>query len=108
MDCCRTLPKDADAAQYNFDDPAAIEFELLAHHLSQLRAGQSIDVPVYDFATHMRTGRTIHVDARSTPVILVDGIFVLWADDVAAQCDLTVFCSEDLDVCLARRCARAR
>lgn len=60
-------------------------------------------MPHYDFATHRRTGETTAVEAKATSVIILDGIFVLWADRVAAQCDLTIFCSEDLDVCLVRR-----
>ena len=63
-----------------------------------------MDVPHYDFATHRRTAATTHVLARSTSVIILDGIFVLGAERVAAQCDVTIFCSEDLDVCLVRRC----
>jgi hypothetical protein len=101
---CRTLPHDANPADYNFDHPSSIDFDLLADHLERLRGGQDVDVPHYDFATHSRTGETTHVVARATSVIILDGIFVLWADRVAAQCDLTIFCSEDLDVCLVRRC----
>ena len=41
-----------------------------------------------------------------TSVVIVDGIFVLSQEALAAQCDVLVFCAEDLDVCLARRLRR--
>jgi len=93
----------ADASNYNFDHPSSIDFPLLAQHLEKLRQGEDVHVPHYDFATHSRTSTTTHVRAAETTVVIVDGIFVLWATDVADQCDLTIFCSEDSDVCLARR-----
>lgn len=102
----KTLPPGTDPAQYNFDHPSSIDFDLLADHLQKLRNGEDVEVPHYDFATHKRTGETTHVEAKATSVIILDGIFVLWADRVAAQCDLTIFCSEDLDVCLVRRLRR--
>ncbi len=39
----------------NFDHPQAIDFDLLVAHLSQLKAGEIIDQPVYSFVTHNRT-----------------------------------------------------
>lgn len=90
-------------ADYNFDHPAAIDFELLAEHLEKLRRGDDVLVPHYDFVHHRRTEKTTHVSGAATTVIIVDGIFVLWAERVRRQCDVTIFTSEDLDVCLARR-----
>lgn len=99
----KTLPPGTDPSTYNFDHPSSIDFDLLASHLEKLKAGEDIAVPHYDFATHRRTGETTLVDAKRTSVVILDGIFVLWAEKVAAHCDLTIFCSEDLDVCLVRR-----
>lgn len=66
-----------------------------------------MQVPTYDFRTHKRLdGESTRIAARSASVVIVDGIFVLWARELAAQCDLTVFCAEDPDVCLARRLRR--
>ena len=45
--------------QKNFDDPAMIEVPLLAEHIAALARGDTIDRPVYDFATYTRMpGRT--------------------------------------------------
>lgn len=98
-----SLKPDEDPTEHNFDHPSSIDFDLLADHLEQLRHGKDVDVPHYDFVHHCRTAETTHISGASTAVIILDGILVLWADRVRAQCDMTIFCSEDLDVCLARR-----
>ena len=38
--------------QLNYDEPAAMETELMVQHLDALRHGQEIDCPVYDFTVH--------------------------------------------------------
>ena len=35
--------------QLNYDEPAALETDLMVRHLEQLRRGQAIDCPVYDY-----------------------------------------------------------
>ena len=92
--------------QYNFDHPASIDFELLANHLEALRRKEDVEVPTYDFVHHRRTDVTTRIVGAKTAVVIVDGIFVLWADRVRAACDLSIFCVEDMDVCLARRLRR--
>jgi uridine kinase len=94
------------AASYNFDHPSSIDFDLLADHLEQLRSGQDVEIPTYDFVHHRRTDKTTIVSGSQTHVIIVDGIFVLCAERVRLLCDVTIFCTEDMDVCLARRLRR--
>src|SRR5262245_29409818 len=56
----------------NFDHPDALDTALLVKHLQDLRAGKTIELPVYDFVTHRRKEETIRVEPR--PVVLVEGI----------------------------------
>ena len=56
----------------NYDEPAALETDLMARHLDQLRHGQAIDCPVYDFTQHNRSSETIHIEPKK--VIIVEGI----------------------------------
>src|SRR5215831_8419317 len=56
----------------NYDHPDAFDTELLINHLEALRAGEPIEQPIYDYATHSRTAQTIKVEAR--PVIVLEGI----------------------------------
>jgi uridine kinase len=98
----------ANAAENNWDHPAALDLELLAAHLQDLRAGRSIRVPKYSFVEHARMpdAAAHFVSAADTDVVIVDGIFVLHDEGVRTACDLTLFTVEDLDVCLARRLRR--
>ena len=104
----KSLEEGTDADEYNFDHPGAIDFDLLADHLESLRQGKDVEVPDYDFVLHRRTSKKTRIAASTTSVIIIDGIFILWAARVRAQCNLTIYCSEDLDICLARRCVHGR
>ena len=96
-----------DAAEHNWDHPDALDMDLLAAHLGDLRAGRDVTVPEYDFSRHQRCAqRSTFVSARDTDVVIVDGIFVLAVEQLRSAFDLTLFTVEELDVCLARRLRR--
>ena len=59
----------------NFDEPAAIEWDLLVKQLQQLKSGQSIEQPTYSYLTCTRQPQTIHVEPRD--IIIVEGILIL-------------------------------
>lgn len=88
----------------NFDHPDALETELLVEHLERLRAGEGVDVPVYDFSTHTRRDRTQRVEA--TGVIIVDGILVLAEHRLRDLLDIKVFVDTDPDLRFIRRLER--
>lgn len=100
----KSLPHDADPEKYNFDDPNAVEFSLLALHLANLKSGKAVNVPVYCFKSHSRTKRKELV--HNVDIVLVEGIFALCDKDVRLEMDIKVYVKEDLDVCLARRTIR--
>lgn len=93
-----------DPATYNFDHPAALDHELLLHHLRELAAGRAIERPVYDFTIHRRAAETVHVPAR--PVVLVEGIMLLAEPEVRDLLDFKIFVDTDADVRLIRRLRR--
>ncbi len=64
----------AERARINYDHPDSLETDLLVEHLKILRACRVIDVPVYDFAQHIRKAETRRVEPRS--IILVEGILI--------------------------------
>jgi uridine kinase len=49
-----TPQESANAANYNFDDPKAFDWDLLVTTIEQLKQGKSVEVPIYDFSTHSR------------------------------------------------------
>jgi len=73
----------------NYDVPEAIEFELIAEHLHQLKRGQQIDMPVYDFKTHRRKSATQTLVPK--PIVFVDGILILHALELRDSFDLKIF-----------------
>ena len=91
-------------AAVNFDHPDSLDEVLLIEHLDGLLAGRPVDVPVYDFTTHTRTGRTRRVEPR--PVVAVDGILVLAVPALRSRLDLAVFVDAPAEVRLARRMYR--
>ena len=78
--------------------------DLLMADLDGLLAGRAVDVPIYDFASHTRTGRTRRVEPR--PVVVVDGILVLAVPELRRRLDLAVFVDAPAEIRLARRMDR--
>ncbi len=80
------------------------DFEYLAEVVSDLKAGRSAEIPVYNYKTSMREEETQTV--RSAEVILVEGIFVLWHEELRNLFDMKIFVDTDSDERLARRITR--
>ena len=91
-------------ARINYDEPAALETELMVEHLRQLRAGQAIDCPVYDFALHNRSDQTLRIQPRK--VIIVEGILIFAEEALRELMDIRIFVDTDADVRLCRRIKR--
>lgn len=88
----------------NYDAPEAFDVELMAEHLRQLRAGQAIDCPVYNFSEHNRSAETIRVEP--SPVLVVEGILLFALPELTEQLDLKLFVDTDADVRILRRIQR--
>jgi uridine kinase len=87
--------------KFNFDEPAALDHELLIEHLRDIAAGKTIYTPVYDFVAHNRTKKAEQIDPA--PFVILEGLFVLYWDDVRRLCDTTVYVDSPDDTCLQRR-----
>ena len=88
----------------NYDHPKSIDFDLLLHHVQELKKGTAIQQPVYSFVTHSRTGDSILVEPKN--VLIVEGILVLTNKDLVKEFDLKVFVHADSDERLIRRIRR--
>ncbi len=84
----------------NFDHPDSLEFTLLIDHLNRLRAGNSIEMPVYSYLTCLRAKETITV--RPARVVLVEGILILADWGLRNILDIKVFVDADADDRLGR------
>ena len=97
------LPLD-ERAKVNYDEPAALETDLMAVHLEQLRQGKAIDCPVYDFTVHNRSDETVHIVPKQ--VIIVEGILIFENRELRDLMDVRIFVDTDADVRLCRRILR--
>lgn len=88
----------------NFDHPLSIDFELLEEHLRLLKAGKSIQQPVYSFLECNRTDKTIPVSPSK--VLIVEGILILTNAQIRKMLDIKIFVHADSDERLIRRLKR--
>lgn len=94
----------AHRTQTNYDHPDAFEHALMLEHLTQLRCGNSVEVPTYDYAQHTRSEKTRRVPAAKT--LIVEGILLLSDKALNKEFDIKVFIDTPLDICLMRRMQR--
>ncbi len=91
-------------AEVNFDHPDSLETSLLIQHIQQLKDGQAVNVPIYDFSTHSRTTQTFTVQPRG--VILVEGILIFAEASLRDMFDIKIFVDTDADIRFIRRLQR--
>lgn len=88
----------------NYDHPDAFETEFLLRQLKELKEGKSIRCPVYDYAQHNRSDKTVTVEPRK--VILLEGILVLADEKLRNLLDIKVYVEADADERILRRIIR--
>ena len=91
-------------AKVNYDEPAALETDLMVRHLEKLRQGEAIECPVYDFSQHNRSNKTTTIVPKR--VIIVEGILIFENEDLRNLMDIRIFVDTDADVRLGRRILR--
>src|SRR5262245_4379881 len=94
----------AERKAFNFDHPDALENELLVAHLEALLQGQTVQVPVYDFAQYVRTDQLRQVEPRR--VILVEGILIFVDKALREMMDIKIYVDTAADLRFIRRLQR--
>jgi uridine kinase len=95
---------DGDGGSVNFDHPESLDFKLMAQGLSDLKKGKTIQVPLYDFATHTRKKDSLVCSPKK--IILIDGILILDSALVRAELDEAVFFDTPEELRFSRRLER--
>ncbi len=90
--------------QLNYDEPDALDTSLMVYQLDQLRHGQAIDCPVYDFSSHNRSNETVRIEPSR--VIIVEGIMIFENEALRNLMDIRIFVDTDADIRLCRRIKR--
>lgn len=88
----------------NCDHPDAFDNDLLVEHLTQLKQGQDVAVPIYDFKTYLRQKETQLLQAQR--VILIDGILIFADKRLRNLMDVKIFVDTDSDIRFIRRLQR--
>lgn len=90
--------------QINFDHPDALDNELFINHVKALRAGEAIEVPVYDFSIHMRKNETVHIEPK--PILIIEGILIFVDAALRELMDVKIFVETGDDLRFIRRLKR--
>jgi uridine kinase len=91
-------------ARFNFDEPNALDHDLFLRHVRELKSGKEVARPVYDFAIHTRTKGLQPM--QPSRFVVVEGLFVLYWEDVRSLFDTKVFVDLSDEPCLQRRIFR--
>lgn len=94
----------AERCLLNYDHPDSFDTEMMIEHLQQLKAGRSVESPVYDYSIHDRSDRTVTIEP--TRVIIVEGILIYADPRLCEQMDVKIFVDTDADVRILRRIQR--
>jgi uridine kinase len=88
----------------NFDHPDALDNDLLVNHVRRLKAGEAVELPLYDFKTNTRMNDTRHVESK--PIVIVEGILIFSDPRLLEQMDIKVFVDTPDDIRFIRRLRR--
>lgn len=88
----------------NFDHPDAVDFNLLRSQISELLQGNEVQVPIYDFKTHLRTKETIQ--CKGHHIILLEGILALYDVELHNLMDIKIYVDTPDDIRVLRRIKR--
>ncbi|MBA2605920.1 MAG: uridine kinase [Acidobacteria bacterium] len=90
--------------QANFDHPDSIDSEMLMNHIKRLKNGSSIEMPIYNFKSHTRSGKTDHIEPK--PVVIVEGILIFSEPRILELLDVRAFVDTPDDIRFIRRLQR--
>jgi len=88
----------------NFDHPETFDNELMISHLKALKQRVPVEMPIYDFASHLRTKKTIQL--KPAKIIIVEGILIFENKNLRNLMDIKIFVDTDSDIRILRRIER--
>lgn len=88
----------------NYDHPESMDHALMLEHMKQLKNGDGVNVPLYDYTQHNRKDETRRVEPAR--VIIYEGILLFTSPAIREAFDLRFFMDTPLDICLIRRLKR--
>ncbi len=92
--------------EYNFDHPNACDKNLLIETLKKIKNGEDVDIPNYSFINHKRAKESTFIRSKDYDILLLEGIFGLYFEEIRNMMDFKVFVEVDSDIRLSRRIFR--
>lgn len=89
---------------YNFDLPATIDNEHFLDDISKLLRGEVVFKKEYTFNNPNAIPKMLEI--KSAPILIIEGLFILHFEEIAAQMDLKIFIDTEEEVALKRRLKR--
>ena len=80
----------------NYDHPDVIDFELLEKHIIDLKNGNTIEKPIYNFSEYNRCKETEIIESK--PIIIVEGILILSVPKIRELLDMKIFVDTERDI----------
>lgn len=102
-DYYKSIEEGQSPADVNWDHPDAIDHKRLYKDLLDLSKGNTIEKPVYDFASSSSIKTETMEPNR---IIIVDGIFALYEEEINKLYDFKLFVMADADIRILRRTQR--
>ena len=82
----------------NYDHPNAFDTDLMLQHLRQLKKGEPINCPIYDYTVHNRS--------RNFQVIYPTNVIIFENKELCKEMDIKIFVDTDADIRIIRRIQR--
>jgi uridine kinase len=90
----------------NFDHPNSIDFELLYKHLKEILNNKKIETPLYNYKEHIRDKNNIKTIEKNVQIILLEGIFALYNQNIRDIMEIKIFVDTPSDIRILRRIKR--
>lgn len=88
----------------NFDLPSALDRERFHDDIQKLKRGETIRIPEYTF--NNPTAKPRILEFKPAPIIIVEGLFVQYFEEIAEELDLKLFIEAKDYLKLSRRILR--
>lgn len=88
----------------NYDHPQSFDTQLMIEDVLALKAGKTVQRPVYDYSIHNRAKETVTVYPKR--ILMLEGILILESEELRNLMDLKIFVDTDADERLMRRITR--
>ncbi|WP_339023213.1 uridine kinase [Spiroplasma endosymbiont of Crioceris asparagi] len=95
----------AEKLKINYDHPDNIDINKVVKDLKDLKAGKTVDVPVYDFEIHgIKESETIKI--KTPDVLILEGILTLHFEELRKLADIKIYIETQSDIRFIRRLTR--